>query len=170
MAINTFIKFLGPDINGGSSSKGHETEIEVLSWSHGFHQPTTPVRSHGGGGTVEKVNHALFTFTKILDSSTDDLLKMCWSGKHIDKATVTCYRSAGDTGGPQMGVPYLKIVMESVIVADYNVSGATGDMPLETVSLNYAKVTYTYNAQDKTKGVRGADQPVSHDLRTNEVA
>jgi len=169
MAINAFMKICGPDVNGGSTSKGHETEIEVLSWNHGFNQPTSAVRSHGGGGTVEKANHQPFTFTKILDSATDDLLKGCWTGQHHDTATLTCYRSSGDTGGNQIGVPYLKVEMESVIVSDFQIAGAVGDMPMETVSLTYAKVTYTYTAHDKTKGTVGAAQPVFHDLRDHTV-
>ncbi|MCA9544137.1 MAG: type VI secretion system tube protein Hcp [Myxococcales bacterium] len=170
MAFNTFIKFTGPDMNAGSTSKGHEGWIEVLSWSHGFTQPTTPTRSHGGGATVEKAHHAPFNFQKILDSSTDDLLKACWSGKHIDKMEFVAYRSGGDTGASQMAVPYLKIELESCVITDYSLSGGPGDMPAENVSVNYAKVTYTYNGQDKMKGTVGADQPVSHDLTTNVVA
>lgn len=142
----------------------------MLSWSHGFNQPTSAVRSHGGGGTVEKANHQPFVFVKFLSSATDDLLKGCWTGTHHDKALLTCYRSSGDTGGNQIGVPYLKIEMESVIVSDYQVSGSVGDVPMETVALTYAKVTYTYTQHDKTKGTVGAAQPVSHDLRTHVVA
>ncbi len=170
MAINTFMKFSGPDINGGSTSKGHEGEIEVTNWGHGSHQPTSSVRSHGGGGTLEKCHHANFTFSKSLDSATDDLLKCNWSGQHIDTATFTCYRSSGDTGGSQMGTPYLKIEMESVIVADFHISGGEGSYPHENVGLTYAKITYTYTGQDKMKGTTGSAQPVSHDLTTNVVA
>lgn len=167
MATNMYCKFTGPDINAGSTSKGHEGWIEVLSWSHSWTQPTTATRSHGGGGTVEKAHHAPFQFTKSIDSATDDLLKMCWSGKHIDKMEFACYRDDGTEGN---GTPYLKVELESVIVTDYSMSGGVGDVPHESVSLNYAKVTYTYNGQDKLKGTVGADQPVSHDIATNVVA
>jgi type VI secretion system secreted protein Hcp len=169
MSINTFMKIKGPDMNGGSTSVGHETEMEVLSWSHGFNQPTSSIRSAGGGGTVEKANHQSFVFTKMLDSATDDLLKACWTGKHCATATLTCYRSAGELDQKSQ-IPYLKIEMESVIIADLQVGGSTGDVPMETVALSYAKVTYTYTQQDKTGGTVGAAQPVSHDLRTQTVA
>ena len=167
MAVSVFMKFTGPDISGGSNNKGHETEIEVIAWNHGFNQPTSSVRSASGGGTVEKCNHQHFTFSKQLDSATDDLLKYCWSGQHIDKGTLTCYRSSGDVAADQMGVPYLQIDMESIIVADYSIGGGIGEMPMESISLNYAKVTYTYTTQDKTEGTMGGAQVVSHDLRTN---
>jgi type VI secretion system secreted protein Hcp len=165
-----FIKFENPAVDGGSTSKGHETQIEVLSWSHGFTQPTSPVRSHAGSGTVEKAHHGQFSFAKSMDVATDDLLKICWSGKHVDKVTFTCYRSAGDVGGSQMGVPYLKIEMESVVIANISVSGGPGDVPIENISLAYAKVTYTYTQSDQSKGTTAAPQAVSHDLRTNVVA
>ena len=169
MASNMFIDFDGPKIDGGSTSKGHDGEVEVMSWNHGFSQTTSPVRSAAGGGTVEKANHMGFTITKMLDSATDDLLKCCWSGQHIDKVTFTAYRSSGDAGGDQMGVKYLTVLMESVIVSSFSVGGSMGDLPIENLSLDYAKVTYTYTPQDKSEGTTGADQPVYHDLRTHEV-
>lgn len=170
MAVNMYIKFEGPVVDGGATAKGHEGQIEVLSWSHGFTQPTSPTRSAAGSGTVEKCHHGAFSFTKYTDPATDDLLKICWSGQHVDKVTLTCYRSSGDTGGSQMGIPYLKVEMESVIVSNLSISGSAGDIPVENVSLDYAKVTYTYNMADMKEGTVGAIQAVSHDLMTNSVA
>lgn len=169
MATNMFIKFEGPGADGGSTSKGHETEIDVLSWSHGFVQPTSAVKSAAGSGTVERAHHGQFTFAKHLDPSTDDLLKFCWSGQTVDKITFTAYRSSGDTGGAQMGVPYLKIEMESTIVANISIGGGVGDIPTESISLDYGKVTYTYTHSDQTEGTTAAPVAVSHDLRTNVV-
>lgn len=169
MATNMFIDFNGPDINGGSTSKGHEGQVEVLSWNHGFSQTTSPVRSAAGGGTVEKANHMSFTITKMLDSATDDLLKCCWSGQHIDKVIFAAYRSSGDTGGTQSGIAYLKVEMESVIVSSVSIGGSSGDLPIENVTLDYAKVTYTYTGQDKSEGTASAAQPVFHDLRDHTI-
>lgn len=98
------------------------------------------------------------------------LTKLVWTGKHIDKATLVAYRSAGDAGKSQLGVPYLKIEFESVIITHLDISGSGDTSPTVSFAINYAKITYTYNQQDHTKGTVGADQPVSHDLRTNEVA
>ena len=43
MATNMYIKFEDPSI-GSSDAPGHKDEIEVLSWNHGFVQPTSPTR------------------------------------------------------------------------------------------------------------------------------
>src|SRR5215470_7716737 len=97
MATNMYLKFETPDIKTSTTAAEHTGEIEVLSWSHGFVQPTSPTRSAAGAGTVEQATHQNFSFTKYLDAATNDLLKYCWSGKQIGKATLTCYRSDGAT-------------------------------------------------------------------------
>ncbi len=58
MAGNFFLKLSTPDITGESSDSNHVGEIQVLSWSHSFNQPTSPTRSSAGGGTVEQANHS----------------------------------------------------------------------------------------------------------------
>lgn len=168
MATNMYIKFEEPAISGSSTSNNHADEIEVLSWNHGFSQPTSPTRSTAGSGTVEQANHQNFTFSKYVDSATDDLLKYCWSGKQIGKATVTCYRADGSDENAE--VEYLKVVMEKVIISNFSISGGPGDVPVENVSLDYAKVTYTYTAQKKDDGTADGAQPISHDLSTRQVA
>lgn len=160
MAGNMYIKFEGPNIEGEASYKGHEKDVEVISWNHGFSQPTSPTRSSAGGGTVEKANHTDFTFTKYIDSSTDDLLKQCWNGDFIDKVTFSSYRADGNNAP----VKYLEIIMEHVIVSNYSVSGTGGDIAVESVSLNYGVVTYNYKPQKEGDGTSEGVQPVKHDL------
>lgn len=163
---NVYINFTGPDIAGESTDANHQDWIEVLSWEHHFDQPQSPIRSSAGGGTVERVNHGPFVFRKHIDAATDDLLKMCWTGQHIDKAVLHAYRADGNTGEP---IKYLQIELEKVVVADYDVSGGEGDIPMEEVELTYGKVTYTYTPQKET-GEAGSAQPVTHDLTTNQIS
>src|SRR5256885_14096308 len=103
MATNMYLKFIDPNVPA-------QGEIEVLSWSHGFVQPTSPTRSAAGAGTVEQATHQNFTFTKYLDAATNALLKYCWSGKQIKKATLTAFRSDGAVDNKP--VEYLNVVME----------------------------------------------------------
>ena len=165
MATNMFLKLESPEIKGESSDSSHKDEIQVLSWSHSFNQPTSPTRSSAGGGAVEMANHADLSFTKYTDAATDDLLKQCWSGKTIGKGTLSAYRADGDN----KPVKYLEILMENVIVSNMSVGGGTGDVPTETVGLSYGKVTYTYNPQKKEDGTAAGVQPVYHDLIKQEV-
>lgn len=165
MATNMFLKFEEPEIKGESQDVNHPDEVQVLSWSHSFNQPTSSTRTSAGGGTVEKANHADFSFTKYTDSATDDLLKSCWSGKQIAKATFVAYRSDGDN----QPVKYLELVMEKCIVSNMSLGGGTGDIPTETVSLNYGKVTYNYIPQKVEDGTNSGVEPVYHDLITGNV-
>jgi type VI secretion system secreted protein Hcp len=164
MATNFFLKLDG--ITGESTDSAHTGQIQVLSWSHSFNQPTSPTRSSAGSGTVEQANHADFSITKYIDSATDDLLKACWTGKQIATGVFTGYRADG-TGN---GVNYLEIDFTNVVVSNYSISGGTGDMPVETVTLSYSKVTYTYIPQKQADGTGGAAQPVTHDLAAQSVS
>ncbi len=168
MAFNAFIQFKGPDINGGCTVAKQEGKSQITSLSHGCAQPTSPVRSHAGGGTIEKANHGDLTFTKELDSATDDLLKQCWTGKHIDVAIVTLFRSTGDADDVS-GTEFLRIEMDSVIVSSYSISASESQFPHEVISLAYGKVTYTYTGHDRSKGTTGSAQPVYHDLRDHTI-
>jgi len=165
-----YIKFTGPDIAGSSTQKGFETHIEVHSWNYGAHQPASPIRSSAGGATMEKVHHSPFIFTKEVDTASDDLLKMCWSGQHIDKASFTMHRSTGDVAANNSGTEFLKIELESIVVQDFSISGGGGTLPIESLSLNFQKITWTYKQQDIKEGVDGGAQVISHDQMTHVIA
>ena len=168
MATNMYIKFEEPAIDASSTASGHEKEIEILSWSHGFVQPTSPTRSVAGAGTVEQATHQNLSFTKYLDTATNALLKYCWSGKQIGKATVTCWRSDGATDNKP--VKYLEIAMQHVIISNYSVSGGPGDIPVENVSLDYGVVQYTYLDQKHADGTADSNLPATHNLETRSIS
>lgn len=165
MATNIYIKL--DAIIGECTAEGHKDEIEILSWSHGFSQPTSSVRA-SSGSTVEKANHSDLSLTKYLDSSTDDLLKACWTGKQVKTGKIVCLRSDGSSDNKY--VEYLTIEMEEIIVSNYSVSGGAGDLPIENVSLNYGKIKYTYKPQKQADGTGGSAEPISYDLKTNKVS
>lgn len=146
MATSMFLKFEAPAVTGTGTAAGHAGEIEVLSWSHGFVQPTSPTRSTG---VVEQATHQNLSFTKYIDSATHELLRLCWSGRQIGKATLTLLRDSEE---------YLKVVMEHVVITNYSVSGGPGDTPVENISLDYGIVQYVYK-----------EQKVKHDLETRTV-
>lgn len=159
MSTNMYLKFEEPSIPGSSREPGHESEIEILSFSHGFAQPTSPTR----GGAPEQATHQSFNLTKYLDATTNDLLKLCWSGKQIGKATVRCFRSDGATDAKP--VEYLAVVMEHVLISNYSVSGGPGDIPVENVSLEYGIIQYEYKDQKRSDD----DRKAKHNLETGKV-
>jgi type VI secretion system secreted protein Hcp len=161
MAQIFFLKIA--DIDGECAVEGHAKEIQVLSWSHSFNQPTSPTRSGPGGGTVEQANHADFSFTKYTDIASVPMLKQCWNGKTIRAATFTACRSDGDAS-----VEYLKVEMSDVIISNISLGGGTGDAPIETVTLSYRAVKYSYTLQPA--GSPASARPSArHDLALMKV-
>jgi type VI secretion system secreted protein Hcp len=165
MATQMFIKFTGPDVAGDAANANHAGEIEILNWSHGFNQPTSPIRSSAGGGTVERANHMDLSFTKYLDLASVVLMKNCWSGAHHDEVLLSCYR-ASETGE----VKYLEISMKDVVISNVSISGGGGDLPVENYSLAYGDVTYTYTDQAEDSGAAGGNTVASHNLKTDAIA
>jgi type VI secretion system secreted protein Hcp len=136
MAINMYIKFETPNI-AGSGTGEHAGEIEVLSWSHGFQQPT--------GRGREQTGHESLSFTKYMDASSTELLRSCWEGRQFGKVTLRCYRPDGSV--ERRFVEYLSVVLEHVVISDFKVSGGPGDIPVEHVSLDYGLISYHYTEQ-----------------------
>ena len=118
-------------------------------------------------GTVEQATHQNFTFTKYLDTATNELLKYCWSGKQFGKVTLTCYRSDGQPDNKP--VVYLTVIMEHVIISNYSVSGGPGDIPVENVALDYGIVQYNYKEQKHANSPADASKPAVHNLETHTV-
>jgi type VI secretion system secreted protein Hcp len=166
MAVNSYVKMT--DIAGGSTAAGHEGEIEVLSWNHGFVQPTSPTRSTAGAGTTEQATHQNFSFTKYLDPSSTALMKACWSGKQIAEVTVTHWRSDGAVDNKP--VKYLEVAMKNVIISNLSVSGGPGDVPVENVALDYGSVQYTYVDQKNEDGTSDSNLPATHNLETRSIS
>lgn len=166
MASYMYIKFDG--IDGSSSAAEHDKEIEVLSVSHGFVQPTSPTRSAAGAGTIEQATHQNLSFAKYLDTASTAILKACWSGKQIKTATLSCWRADGATDNKS--VKYLEIEMQHVVISNYSISGGPGDLPVENVSLDYGIVKYTYIDQKHADGTPGGNLPASHDLEARKIA
>lgn len=167
MATNMYIKFTteaGKAVQGEAEDSKHKDWIEVLSWSHSFSQPASPIRS-STGSTIERANHSDLSFNKYVDSATDDLMKACWSGDQFKTVDLECFRADGDN----LPILYLKVNLEDVIISNFSISGGGGDIPMESVSLAYSKVTYTYDPKKKADAKAAGVQPISHDLKINKV-
>lgn len=170
MATNMYLNITEPNITGESQDSKHKNWIEVLSYSHGVAQPASATASVSGGRTVERCQHQDFTITKYMDSSTPILNKTCCLGSHIKTIELKCYRATADGGEP---VEYMAYKLENSIISSISVGGGAGDLPVETVTFNYGKITWTYKPQTELApgGVEnGTNIPASWDLINNTAA
>lgn len=141
-----FLKIDG--IDGESADSKHKGEIDIDSFSFGVSNAGS--MAIGGGGGSGRAHFQDVTVTKSVDKSSAKLMLTCASGQHIKKAVLTCRKA----GGEQM--EYLVITMEDLLISSFQDGGGGGGlMPSESLSINYAKISYDYTPQSATGGAEG---------------
>lgn len=158
MSVDAFLK-LG-DVKGEAVVKGHEDEIQVLSWSWGMSQMGTTHRGTGGG--AGKVDVQDMTIVKYVDTASPNVTMACCNGKHFPEAKLTL-RKAGETP-----LDYLTITMTDLIVTSVSYGGSSGDENVvENVTLNFAKFKTSYQPQDNKGAKAGGAVEVEYDIAKN---
>jgi type VI secretion system secreted protein Hcp len=148
-------------IPGECTDKGHEKWIQIQSFSHGLTQPHSEVGGGGSRGGTSRCQHQDFSFSKFLDAASTQLNLHCCNGVNLKKVTLEICRQT-DTKEV-----YLKYEFETCLVANISIGGGGGGLPMENVSLTYAKITWTYTGIDPTTN-QAAQPTVSYwDLLTN---
>ncbi len=155
MAYDAFLKIEG--VEGESTRKGFEKQIEILSFSWGASNPTTI--GSGGGGGAGKVSLSSFNIMKASDAASPGLFQACCTGKHYPKAKVVFHKAGGEEA-----VDYLVYEFEKVFIESIQWSGSSGgdDRPTESLSLAFGKVSITYTPQTET-GSKGSPVVASWD-------
>jgi type VI secretion system secreted protein Hcp len=159
MAVDVFLKFSGAGYEGESHDSKHKNEIDVLAWSWGVAQ--TGTHSFGGGGGAGKANFQDLNFTHQLDKASTKLMNACATGEHIKDATLTL-RKAG-----KEQQEFLIVKMTDIIVTSVQPSMG-GEVPTESVSLNYAKIEFDYKPQ-KADGSLDAAKHFGYNLKENKA-
>ena len=157
MAFDAFLKIEGVD--GESTRKGFEKQMEIQSFSFGASNPST-IGAGGGGGGGGKVSVSSFNIMKKSDAASPLLFLTCCQGDHYPTAVVTLNKSAG-----KAPIDFIKYEFEEVYVDNIQWSGASGgdDTPMENVSFSFAKVSITYTPQ-KPDGSKGSPAVGAWDL------
>jgi type VI secretion system secreted protein Hcp len=152
-------------IPGESSDSKHANWIEVLSYSHVVSQLSSGSASSGGARSSSRCDHADFSVVKTLDKASPLLNLACCNGEHIKKVDLHLSRATGDKQ------VYMKYEMEDVIVSSVRPGGSSkgGEpLPLEEVSFNYGKISWTYTETDHKSGKAKGDIKKFWDLTTNK--
>lgn len=151
MSVNMLLKIDGAGIKGESPVDNYKDYMEIQSFSWGAIQ--TGTFDYGEGGSGGKVNMQDFHFSMKVNKASPKLMEACANGSHVKTATLVCRKSGGKSA-----VEYLKVDMTDVIVASYQTGGQESgdDVPLDQISLNFAKVVFTYKDQ-KADGTGGSN-------------
>jgi type VI secretion system secreted protein Hcp len=160
MAFDTYLKIEGVD--GESTTKGLEKQMEIFSFSWGASNPTT-VGSGATGLSAGRVSVSSFHVMKKTEKSSALLFQACCSGKHFPTAELTMRKAGGDAGQ----LPFLKYKFEDVLIESVQWSGSTGgdDSPTESLSLAFGKCEVEYQQQSADGNV-GNPVLAAWDIRT----
>jgi type VI secretion system secreted protein Hcp len=158
MAVDYHLKLDG--ITGESQIKGHESEIQLHSWSWGGHQVSS-VRSGSGSG-AGKVDMADFNVMKNVDKATTPLFKALVTGSHIASGILTAVKTGSG------GKPFLTITMKELLVTSLQVS-ASSEIPTESVSFSYNEVKHEYSTQN-AQGAMNTTGSTTFTIGTNTAS
>ena len=147
-AFDCFLKLDGAP--GESKDHKHKDEIEINSWGWGAVQGGS--FGFGGGGGTGKVQIQDFHFSTKTSKASPKLMNCCMSGEHIKNGVLTV-RKAG-----KEQQEYLSIKFTDILVSSFSSAGAgSGDpTPLDSFSLNFAKIEWGYKEQLATGALGGA--------------
>ena len=147
-AVDYFLKIDG--IQGESRDDKHKDEIDIESFSWGETQSGT--FAGGGGGGAGKVSMQDFHFTMPVNKASPALFLACAQGDHIKNAILTC-RKAG-----KKQQEFMKVTMSDCLVSSFQTGGHVGGdvVPMDQISLNFAKIEVEYKEQDATGKLLGS--------------
>jgi type VI secretion system secreted protein Hcp len=122
------------DIAGASTVKGHEKEIDVLSFAWGVHV-ATPVAA-GTGAASGKAQFDQLRFTIASSVASPQIMLACAQGRHLRDVVLS-----GRPAEPMKGVgDPVVITLTDVVITDYGTSAASGDLPIEEVALTFQRI------------------------------
>jgi type VI secretion system secreted protein Hcp len=148
-------------IKGESTSVPHKDEIDVENWTWGV---STAPGAGGGGAGAGRASFTDLSFTHRVDRASPELWKACATGRHVRDAVLSVARSGAGTQD------YLVVKLSDVSVTSVALADTAADalVPLESVSLAFAKVEYSYKPQNPN-GSFGAAVEFKFDLVRNRV-
>ena len=156
--FDAFLKIDG--IEGESQDHKHKNEIDISSFSWGASNGGT--FAGGGGGGAGKVNMQDFHFTMPINKSSVKLFLACSGGDHIKTAVLTCRKAGKDQQ------EFYKVTFHDLLVSSYQSGGGHGEtLPVDSISLNFAKVEKEYKEQ-KADGTLGGAIKAGWDLKLNK--
>jgi len=150
---------------GESNIEGYKEMIEVLSYSWNVSNPIQSSPSNAGR-TTGRPNFGELVVTKKMDLTSPLFAFSCASAENI--GTVKLYLLRQDSSaseGEERNLRYMTYILANTLVSSVSVGGS-GEIPIETVTLNYSAINWEYHAQ-KTNMTDEANVPKGWDLAQN---
>lgn len=136
--MDVLIMDMGPDVKGESTLEGYKGKFELLSFSHGMEvQPSGDITS--GERISGKPNPMSMTVSKYLDSASHALNQACIEWKLFPEVNIII----GQNDGGRVS-EVIRYTLKGVHISSIYMSGDGGDKPVETLMLDYDKITWNF--------------------------
>ena len=133
-AVDYFLKIDG--IQGGSQITGETGAIDIESFQWGAVNPNNPnFQNDLNTASTGQITNQDITITKHMDKASPQLFLACANGQHIANIEIDGLANLGR--GPQ---EFLKMTLTDVIISSYQLSGSNSELPMESISFNFAKI------------------------------
>lgn len=139
-------------VDGSYSDASLQGAIEVESMQMAQVERTAAQAAPRGGKNV-KVALSSMNFTHHYDKASPVLMKAATKGTHFPRAVLYC-RKVGQLND------YLVVKLEDCLVSSYQTSPGGGARPMESLSINFAKITVDYKPMVAPLGSSSAAQGV----------
>jgi type VI secretion system secreted protein Hcp len=140
MAVNAFLKLDG--IEGESTDHKHKGEIELESFSFGASNSSTVGGKGGGEG---KVSLEDFSFTAKVGPQSSQLFQHLLDSRRIQSGTLTVNNGKEVETIVMLGdvlVSGYKESLDVTVACDRDRDDQKNNVPMESVSLNFAKIEF----------------------------
>src|SRR6516165_9612035 len=132
-------------VDGSVTAAGHEKWIEIESAQVGTHRHVTNATGRGVNREASAPAVSEIVVTKSTDCASTGLFRLSLHGEG-KKVKIDFVKTDKDKFEP-----YLQLELENTLVSSYSVSGHGGDnhqRPMESLSLNFTKITYVTTHMD----------------------
>jgi type VI secretion system secreted protein Hcp len=148
-----YMKYDG--IDGSVTAAGHEKWIELQSCQLGVNRHITSPAGRGTNREAAAPSVSELVITKTQDCASTNLFRATLWGEG-KKVKIDFCKTDKDKVEP-----YLQLELEDTLASSYNVSGHGGDghdRPMESLSLNYTKITFNTIAMDSKNATAKPDR------------
>ena len=140
------------DIKGEVSIDKFTDRVELGSFQWGVGVGvSSPSDSTNNQRSTSQPSFSECTVTKSFDLSSCQFMQKCALGDEM-KVELAFIKSAGGENKP-----FMEVVLENVLISGMSISSG-GDMPSESLSLNYTKFQVTYISQSASADLAGKDK------------
>jgi type VI secretion system secreted protein Hcp len=140
-------------MTGITGETNNLTAITSLQWGVGV----SVSNPNSGPRNASPPSFSDITITKVLDSTSPKLALYCATGSRRTAAVITMKH-------PITNQTLYTIALEGVYITSVS-SSSGGDRPVESLSLNFEKVTWTYQKLDSNGNPSGNPVTNNYDLR-----